>query len=230
MKKNWIIANIAIFASVGILYVVYAMTTPISFEFTDDEIKKYSADGTTLVIKPLLTQDAYTGGFYKYYAGLCGNECLDIPINQTEDYKYTSSRNAINVLKKMNYPMVTDYEWSKDPGMIQKYDRVILLHSEYATQEMFDSITSHPDVIYLYPNSLYGKVVIHDNHMRLISGHDYPNHSVKNGFGWKYDNSPEEYDNICDGYEWKPVPNGWQLSCYPENSFYQYKEILEFIR
>lgn len=234
MKKKLLILNILIFALVGISYLLLQMTKPLSYEFTDMEMEKYTADGRTVVIKPILTANAYSGGYYKYYAGLCGTECLNIPINQTDKYIYTSSKNAIKVLEKMHYPMITDYDLHKNPKMIQKYDRVIVLHSEYVTQEIFDALQNHKDVIYLYPNALYGKIKIHEengkDYMRLVQGHNYPLQSITNGFDWEYENSAQEYDKLCKNYTWNKISNGYQLSCYPENSFYQYKELLSFIK
>ena len=35
-----------------------------------------------------------------------------------------------------------------------------MLHNEYVTRPMFDAITSHPNVIYLYPNALYAEIEV----------------------------------------------------------------------
>ena len=35
-----------------------------------------------------------------------------------------------------------------------------MLHNEYVTQAMFDAITNHPNVIYLYPNALYAEIEV----------------------------------------------------------------------
>ncbi|SMH72213.1 hypothetical protein [Candidatus Nitrosotalea okcheonensis] len=32
------------------------------------------------------------------------------------------------------------------------------MHNEYVTKKEFDAITSHPDVIFLYPDALYAQV------------------------------------------------------------------------
>ena len=64
----------------------------------------------------------------------------------------------------------------KNPDMLKKYDKVIMLHNEYVTRNMFDAITNHPNVIYLYPNALYAEIEVdyENNLMTLIRGHGYP--------------------------------------------------------
>jgi hypothetical protein len=66
-------------------------------------------------------------------------------------------------------------------------------------KEEFNAITNHPHVVYLYPNSLYAKVSIDywNNTTTLIRGHGYPDKTLGNGFGWKFDNSKFEYDREC---------------------------------
>ena len=110
--------------------------------------------------------------------------------------------------------MADDY--TIDPKTLKNYEKIILLHNEYVTQEFFDSVQDHPNVIYLYPNALHAQVFIQDGIMRLVDGHGYK--GKDNGFEWKYDNTrPYEEDNQCKNVEWIPIPNGLQLNCYPEN-------------
>src|SRR3990167_7160336 len=147
-------------------------------------------------------------------------------------YKYSASQNAIAVLSALKYPMITDYDLHQDPSLITQYDRVILLHSEYVTGEIFDAITSHRNVVYLYPNALYAQIAIKDGSMTLIRGHNYENNQypvpVNNGFGWKYDNSrPYEFDNQCKDWQFIKIPNGYQLNCYPEKIIKQDKSLLK---
>ncbi len=87
------------------------------------------------------------------------------------------------------------------------------------TQKEFDAITSHPHVIYLYPNSLYVKITVNydQNTITLIRGHNYPESKIRNGFDWKFDNSPLEYDTLCDKWNFNEIKNGIMLNCYPES-------------
>ena len=104
-----------------------------------------------------------------------------------------------------------------------------MLHNEYVTRTMFDAITSHPNVIYLYPNALYAEIEVDytDQTITLIRGHNYPEHEIKNGFDWEFDNThPYEYDNNCSNMEFYKTENGWMTTCYPENVFLQNSELL----
>ena len=67
---------------------------------------------------------------------------------------YTSSGNAIQAFDLLGYDVLTDAIVDKNPNILKKYDKVIILHNEYVTRAMFDAITSHPKIIYLYPNAL----------------------------------------------------------------------------
>ena len=107
-----------------------------------------------------------------------------------------------------------------------------LLHNEYVTQEEFLAITSHPNVIYLYPNALYAEIDFDEElwEISLIRGHNYPDPLIRNGFDWKYDNSLEEYDVECNNMKFSKIDNGWMLNCYPENVLHKSKELLAQIR
>jgi len=97
-----------------------------------------------------------------------------------------------------------------------------MLHNEYVTRAMFDAITSHPNVIYLYPNALYAEIEVDyiDETITLIRGHNYPEPEITNGFDWKFDNThPYEFDKICADMEFYKIENGWMTNCYPENFF-----------
>ena len=101
MKKESII-------SLGVLLVIpfvaagiYIANTPlaqadITLQFHKDELKNRNH---VLVIIPILTANAYSkNGFYDYYEGKCGTECLNIPINQGIKLQEQSSANTIHVL------------------------------------------------------------------------------------------------------------------------------------
>ena len=108
-----------------------------------------------------------------------------------------------------------------------------MLHNEYVTRAMFDAITNHPNVIYLYPNALYAEIEVDyvDKTITLIRGHDYPPEDpVANGFDWEYDNThPYEYDVECSSIEVYKIRNGWMTTCYPENLFLVDSEALLWI-
>jgi len=84
---------------------------------------------------------------------------------------------------------------------------------------MFDAITSHPNVIYLYPNALYAEIEVNyvDETITLIRGHNYPEPEITNGFDWEFDNThPYEYDSTCENMKFYKIDNGWMLNCYPD--------------
>ena len=97
-----------------------------------------------------------------------------------------------------------------------------MLHNEYVTRAMFDAITNHPNVIYLYPNALYAEIEVNyaDETITLIRGHNYPDQVIINGFDWEFDNThPYEYDDTCLDMEFYKVGGSWMTNCYPENLF-----------
>jgi len=116
-----------------------------------------------------------------------------------------------------------------NPDVLQKFDKVIMLHSEYVTREMFDAITSHPNVVFLYPNALYAEIEVDypANTITLIRGHNYPEPEIANGFDWEFDNThPYEFDSECAGMDIYKIKNGWMTNCYPENLFLKNTEQL----
>jgi len=178
-----------------------------------------NSDNNAIVIVPDLTALAYYGGgFYDYFNKQCDERCLTIPLNKTIMYHdNASSVKAIDIFKKLGYKTISDIEVARNVSILDTYDKIILLHSEYVTQEMFNKIISHKKVIYLYPNALYAEVEIYNNVMKLVKGHGYPTPDIKNGFGWVYENTrPNEYDDCLNGWKFRSVNNGYQLSCYPE--------------
>jgi hypothetical protein len=97
-----------------------------------------------------------------------------------------------------------------------------MLHNEYVTRAMFDAITNHPNVIYLYPNALYAEIEVDyiDQTITLVRGHNYPESKIENGFDWEFDNThPYEYDSNCLEMQFYKIRNGWMTNCYPENVF-----------
>ena len=199
----------------------------IQFGLKTENHQRYESlknSSNSVVVSPTLTYSAYTEpGFYTYYRGECDESCLTIPINYNKPLDYTSSTLGLNILHLLNYPIITDIDLDQNPKILENYDKVILLHNEYLTKKMFDSITEHPNVVYLYPNALYAEVEIdyESNTMTLIRGHDYPpENPVSNGFDWKHDNSIYEYDFECGDWKFEKISNGYMLDCYPEYAVY----------
>ena len=189
----------------------------------------------SVFIVPIFTMTAYgESGFYNYFRGECGTECLhDIPIRHELRPTFESSTNTIKVLRLLGYPYITDIEIDKNPRILDLFDKVILLHSEYVTKSEFEAITKHPKVIYLHPNALHAEVEYdkEKDTITLIRGHGYPNTEIQNGFDWKFDNThPYEYDTDCENWEFYKIDNGIMLNCYPENIIFQDKRLLKTIK
>ncbi len=187
----------------------------------------------SVVIIPVFTASAYSErGFYSYYTGDCNATCLTAIIYTSVPLGYTASEYAVNILGSLGYYTLTDIDVDKNPKILLQYDKVILLHNEYVTQKEFDAITTHPHVVYLYPNALYGKIAVNYSlhTMTLIRGHNYPDAKIRNGFDWKFDNSNLEYDTQCSNWEFYNVTNGIMLDCYPENHLAQNTQLLKAIK
>ncbi len=189
----------------------------------------------SVFVVPIFTMTAYgEPGFYNYYREECGTECLnDIPIRYELRPTYESSANTIKVLRLLGYPYITDIEIDKNPSILDLFDKVILLHSEYVTKAEFEAITKHPKVIYFHPNALHAEVEYdkEKDTITLIRGHGYPNPEIQNGFNWKFDNThPYEYDTDCENWEFYKIDNGIMLNCYPENIIFQDKRLLNTIK
>lgn len=203
-------------------------------EFSSFYKQVASANASDAVfVYPIFTQGAYgEHGFYSYYDKTCGTECLTLAIPSRFVPTYSSSMTISKVLPILNYSQISDVDIDKNPDILKKYRKVIILHNEYVTKVEFDAITSHPNVIYLFPNALYAEVRTNytDNTFTLIKGHGYPTPSVANGFGWKFDNSHLEYDTTCKNMTFTAIPNGKMLNCYPAYRSLFDKSFLEMIK
>ena len=195
---------------------------------------KNNEKSNVAVIYPTFTESAYsTNGFYDYYTSDCDESCLSVSIQENFEGEYESSRAAHRVLKLLGYETITDIEVDKDPTILEKFEKIILLHNEYVTKKEFDAITAHPNVVYLYPNALYAEISANyeTNVIKLIRGHGYPSSSIDNGFNWKYENTrPYEFDNICQNWEFYEISNGYMLNCYPEHIIFQDQKLLQTIK
>ena len=243
-EKNVDLFSASLFAKdVLILNDGNAKYLDVQFEFAPENFEIYEPlinSSNSVVVVPTFTFTAYTEpGFYTFYRGECDQEfhgvlfrdadCLTRPINYNKPVDFTGSTLGLNILHLLDYHLITDIDVDKNPKILKNYDKVILLHNEYVTKEMFDAITSHPNVIYLYPNALYAEIDVNydDDTISLIRGHNYPEITIRNGFDWVYDNSLLEYNLECIDWKFEPIPNGHMLNCYPEYAMYSDELLLK---
>jgi hypothetical protein len=188
---------------------------------TYNEVAIWNDPQKAVVVYPYFTSVAYNEpGFYTYYRGVC-DDCTTTKFAPPTPL-YTSSGIGHQALTLLGYTSITDVEIDRNPGILQQFDKVIMLHNEYVTQTMFDAITNHPKVLYLYPNALYAEIEVNyiDETITLIRGHNYPEPEITNGFDWEFDNThPYEYDSHCEILQIYKIKNGWMTTCYPENVF-----------
>ena len=186
-----------------------------------NEVALWNDPQDAVVVYPYFTFAAYEPqGFYDYYNGKC-DDCTTTKFVQPSP-KYTSSGHAHQALTLLGYSSITDLEIDKNPNILQQFDKVIILHNEYVTRAMFDAITSHPNVIYLFPNALYAEIEVDytDKTITLIRGHNYPEKEIANGFDWLFDNTrPYEYDRNCLEMKFYKLDAGWLTTCYPDLLF-----------
>ena len=186
-----------------------------------NEVSLWNDTQKAVAVFPTFTSTAYSEpGFYTYYRGEC-DTCTTTSI-KIPRLMFASSGNAAQSLALMGYDVIDDITIDKNPSILEEYDKVIMLHNEYVTRAMFDAITNHPKVIYLYPNALYAEIEVdyETNLITLIRGHGYPEPEISNGFDWEFDNThPYEYDLQCSDMKFYPIDNGLMTNCYPENVF-----------
>jgi len=204
-----------------------------------NEVALWNDPQKTVVVYPYFTFVAYNEpGFYTYYRGECDDCTTAKFVPPTLFYnEYVSSGIGHQALTLLGYPTITDTDIDQNPGILQQFDKVIMLHNEYVTRAMFDAITSHPNVIYLYPNALYAEIEVDyvDETITLIRGHNYTEDDITNGFDWPFDNThPYEYDSDCWSMEFYKIGGAWMTNCYPENLFLANSEqlftMLKFIK
>ena len=186
-----------------------------------NEVAVWNDPQKTDVVYPYFTYAAYAEpGFYTYFRGEC-DDCTTTKFAHPTTL-YTSSGIGHQALTLLGYTSITDVEIDKNPSILQQFDKVIMLHNEYVTRTMFDAITNHPNVLYLYPNALYAEIEVNyiDETITLIRGHNYPEPEITNGFDWEFDNThPYEFDSKCKIIDIYKIKNGWMTTCYPENVF-----------
>lgn len=202
-------------------------------QFSDlyNEIGIHQDKQRSLVIYPIFTASAYTEpGFYTHYRGECDTSCLTTKITNTTPNQ--ANPTALQVLSLLGYEITTDLHVDLNPELLKQYDKIVLLHNEYVTKKEFEAITNHPKVIYLYPNALYAEVEVNyeDLSITLIRGHNYPDSNIRNGFDWKWDNSPFEYDIKCQDMKFQEIGNGWMLNCSPVDIIHKNAALLKQIK
>jgi len=238
-SDSWIVGNDMIFVS-SLFFEIYGVSgdcfissagnriwNSLALGLNPNQIDKYNKVAVwndpqkTVVVYPYFTSAAYNEpGFYTYFRGEC-DDCTTAKLVQPA-IQYTSSGIGHQALTLLGYATINDIDIDKNPSILQQFDKVIMLHNEYVTRAMFDAITNHPNVIYLYPNALYAEIEVDyiDETITLIRGHNYPEPEIKNGFDWEFDNThPYEYDSECLEMELYQIKNGWMTNCYPENFF-----------
>jgi len=189
-----------------------------------NEVALWNDPQKTVVVYPYFTFVAYNEpGFYTYYRGECDDCTTTKFVTPSLFYnEYVTSGIGHQALTLLGYHTINDVDIDRNPSILQQFDKVIMLHNEYVTRAMFDAITSHPNVVYLYPNALYAEIEVDyvDETITLIRGHNYPEPEIINGFDWEFDNThPYEYDSLCADMEFYQIENGWMTNCYPENFF-----------
>ena len=208
----------------------------LSFELDNQNLSQYkelfNTDEKTVVIFPIFTASAYNSpGFYDYYNKRCDESCLTVPIKLI--LRAEIGGNGAQILKLLNYKFLSDIDIDKNPDILKDFDKVILLHNEYVTKTEFDAITSHPNVVYLYPNALYAEITVDydQNSITLIRGHAFPDKNIANGFDWEFDNThPYEFDRKCDNWKFYEISNGKMLNCFPEEQLYKDASLLRALK
>jgi len=196
----------------------------VKIEFKSDMMEKYellSAPESSVVIYPTFTSAAYSEpGFYTFFRDQCDESCITDLSFANPTLHFTSGSITTQLLYLLGYDFLLDETVDKNPEILKNFDKIILLHNEYVTKKMFDAISTHPNIIYLFPNSLYAEIdVNHDEKtMTLIRGHNYPEFEIKNGFDYEIEQRfhDYEYDTDCLDWEFIEFENGYALNCYPD--------------
>ena len=197
----------------------------VRYQFTEqvklDKTLSGPENPNTIVIYPTFTSAAYSEpGFYTFFRDDCDESCITDLSFANPELKYTSSGMTTQLLRVLGYNFISDVDVDKNPELLKNYDTLILLHNEYVTKKMFDAISTHPNIIFLFPNALYAEIEVnHDAQtMTLIRGHNYPQPEIKNGFDYTIEEQFHKYEYDADCLDWTFIQfeNGYALNCYPD--------------
>jgi len=186
-----------------------------------DEYDLLSAPDNAVVIYPTFTSAAYSEpGFYTFFRGECDESCITDLSFENPTLHFTSGSISTQLLYLLGYDFLTDETVDKNPEILKNYDKIILFHNEYVTKKMFDAISTHPNIIYLFPNALYAEIDVNhdDKTMTLIRGHNYPEFQIANGFDYEIEQRFHDYEYDTDCFDWEFIEfeNGFALNCYPD--------------
>ena len=147
---------------------------------------------------------------------------------------HNSSFFAAQALYLLGYTIISDIEIEKNPNILSNYEKIIVLHNKYVTKTMFDAITSHPKVVYLYPDSLKEEVTVNfvQKTITALSPLKQPQDKIhQNDFEWEYDSSHLEFVNCIETeVKFEKVANGIMLNCYPESFVFVSPLLFEIIK
>jgi len=183
-----------------------------------EQYEELVAPQNSVVIYPILTQSAYQwGGIHHFYLGRC-DTCDVVKIDEYYDPIFSVGAKSFRILEFLGYDVLDDVDIDMNPNILKKYDSVILLHNEFVTENEFLALTSHPNVIHLYPGAFNSKIIINyfDDTMILERGPAYPQSDIKSGFDWEFDNSDITDDTTCENWDFYKIDNGYMLNCTPE--------------
>ena len=194
-------------------------------------IESLKPNDGVVVIYPIFTSAAYNEpGFYTYFAGNCDESCITDLSFTSPKFLFNSSGLVTQLLYSLGYEFVTDVDVDQNPEILDNYETVILLHNEYVTKNIFDAVTNHPNIIFLFPNALYAEIDVNydDNTITLIRGHNYPEFEIANGFDYEIEERFHhyEYDSECLTWEFIEIENGHHLNCYPDGVIHNNLDIL----
>ena len=197
-----------------------------------EQYEELAAPEKTVVIYPILTQSAYSwGSIHDFYSGRC-ETCSTASINEFYDPIFSVGAKTFRILEFLGYNIIDDIDIDKNPEILQDYNSIVVLHNEFVTENEFMAITSHSNVVYLYPGALTSKVEINyeDNSMSLKRGPTFPEPYIKNGFDWKHDNSKMAKNTVCEKWQFYKISNGHMLNCTPEDIIQNNSKLLKELK
>ena len=197
-----------------------------------EQYEELSAPEKTAVVYPILTQTAYAwGGIHDFYLGRC-DSCSEVKIDEFYDPIFSVGAKSFRILEFLGYKVIDDIDIDKNPEILNNFNSVVVLHNEFVTEKEFLAITSHPNIVYMYPGALNSKVKINyeNETMILERGPSFPQSDVISGFDWKYDNSNISNNTTCEEWKFYKINNGHMLNCTPEDIIQNNDKILKELK